>query len=204
MPRSAKAGATPKSATEETIQSQVRAIASRYREHLPWADTDAIEATLSLLRANRRLQMATSRIIDSLELGVSLSDARFSLLCTLHFSEDTRLPQNELSRTMGVSRTNITNLIDGLERDSLVVRIGSPEDRRVSYAQLTPAGEQLCASLLPLMARIMAEACRRLDRDDKRRFARLLSCFATDLSPASLPDELLQPERSAGEPSAQA
>jgi DNA-binding MarR family transcriptional regulator len=129
--------------------------ARRYREELPWADSETIEAILALIRLNRMHRVAAGRHIESLELGVGMTGARFTLLLTLYFAHDNLLAQNEISRELSVSRTNITNLIDGLEKDGLVERVPNPADRRVSYARLTGAGKQLCLTVLPDMTQFM-------------------------------------------------
>jgi DNA-binding MarR family transcriptional regulator len=168
---------TPLAGEEDRLQ----AIARRYKEELPWADADAIEIFMGVLRMHRILAAATARYYDSLGLGFSMTGARHTLLLTLYFVEDHRLPQNEISRELGVSRTNITNLIDGLERDDLVTRIPNPADRRVSYAQLTPRGEQLCATLLPILTRFMEETCSDFDRGEKEQFKGYLRRFRRDV-----------------------
>jgi MarR family 2-MHQ and catechol resistance regulon transcriptional repressor len=143
--------------TQAAAESVLRASAMRYQDELSWADPDAIEAALALLRATRMHRTAAGRQIESLNLGVSMTGARFTLLLTLYFSRDNLLAQNEISRELSVSRTNVTNLIDGLERDGLVIRVPNPADRRVSYAQLTAEGEQLCVRLLPDMTQLMMD-----------------------------------------------
>jgi DNA-binding MarR family transcriptional regulator len=143
--------------TQAAAESILRATALRYQDELDWADPDAIEAALALLRANRMHRTATGRQIESLDLGVSMTGARFTLLLTLYFSRDNLLAQNEISRELSVSRTNVTNLIDGLERDGLVIRVPNPADRRVSYAQLTAEGEALCIRLLPEVTHLVMD-----------------------------------------------
>ena len=143
--------------TQAAAESVLRATALRYQDELDWADPDAIEAALALLRANRMHRMATGRQIESLDLGLSMTGARFTLLLTLYFSRDNLLAQNEISRELSVSRTNVTNLIDGLERDGLVTRVPNPADRRVSYAQLTAEGEALCVRLLPEVTHLIMD-----------------------------------------------
>jgi DNA-binding MarR family transcriptional regulator len=162
-------------------EDRLEAVARRYKEELPWADADAIEIFMGVLRMHRLLAAATARYYDSLGLGFSMTGARHTLLLTLYFVEDRRLPQNEISRELGVSRTNITNLIDGLERDDLVIRIPNPADRRVSYAQLTPRGERLCATLMPILTRFMEEACSGFDGDEKQQFKGYLRRFRRDV-----------------------
>jgi MarR family 2-MHQ and catechol resistance regulon transcriptional repressor len=152
----------------------LRRTAQRYKRELPWADEEAILVTLGVIRARRVMTAAVPRHLESLNLGVSLSGARVTLLLTLYFAHDRRLAQNRISREMEVSRTNITNLIDGLVKDNLVTRVTSPVDRRVSYAQLTPAGEALCARLLPAMTRLMMEVCEGFSEDEKQTLSGLL------------------------------
>ena len=133
------------------------ATAKRYKDELPWADSEAIETTLAMVRLHRMNRLAASRQIESLELPVNITGARFTLLLTLYFARDNLLAQNEISRELNVSRTNITNLIDGLERDGLVERVPNPADRRVSYARLTEEGRHACLEVLPAMTRFLLD-----------------------------------------------
>ncbi len=146
------------------------ATARRYQEELSWADPETIETALALVRLQRMHRVAAARHLDSLELPVSLTGARFTLLLTLYFSRDNLLAQNEISRELSVSRTNITNLIDGLERDGLVERVPNPADRRVSYARLTEKGKQACLEVLPEMTRFMLDHMDGFSREETRQF----------------------------------
>src|SRR5688500_20152775 len=94
-------------------------------------------------------RLATGRMMDQLELDVSMTGARYTLLLTLFFARDNLLAQNEISRELSVSRTNITNPIDGLERDGLLPRGPNPADRRGSHAQLTQPGDAHRSELRP-------------------------------------------------------
>lgn len=169
-------GIATKDPIAEAIEAQAQAeemlhaSALRYGEEQPGTDVDAIEVVLAMLRAVRVHRTAVGRQIEALGLGVNMSGARFTLLITLYFARENLLAQNEISRELNVSRTNITNLIDGLERDGLVERVASPADRRVSYARLTPAGEALCMRLLPVMAAYMQEATQDFTPEEKRQF----------------------------------
>jgi DNA-binding MarR family transcriptional regulator len=161
-------------ADEPGREDVIRDFALSYRDSLPWADIDAIEVSLSLLRAFRVLTSAVGREIEGLGLEYNLSGARVTLLRTLYFARNTPLPQNEISRRMGVSRTNITNLIDGLERDGLVTRVTSSADRRVSYARLTPEGERVCVEALPVLAKLMGDSLASFSDAEKLQFKSFL------------------------------
>jgi DNA-binding MarR family transcriptional regulator len=103
-----------------------------------------------------------------------MTGARYTLLMTLYFSRDNLLAQNEISRELNVSRTNITNLIDGLERDELVERVPNPADRRVSYAQLTDKGRAVCERLMPTMTELMQDATHDFSPDERAQLKTLL------------------------------
>ena len=159
---------------QAAAEAVLHSTAERYKDELLDADVDGIEAVLALIRAHRMHRTAAGRHIESMNLEVSMTGARFTLLLTLYFSRDNLLAQNEISRELSVSRTNITNLIDGLERDGLVERVPNPADRRVSYARLTPTGEALVVRLLPEMTNLMEESTRDFTRDEKVIFKDLL------------------------------
>jgi DNA-binding MarR family transcriptional regulator len=50
----------------------------------------------------------------------------------------------ELSERMGLSASSVTGLVDRLERDKLVDRRRSSEDRRVVQVFLAPRGKEIC------------------------------------------------------------
>jgi DNA-binding MarR family transcriptional regulator len=71
--------------------------------------------------------------------GISL--ARFDYMAQLFRYED-GLKMRALSRYLMVTGGNVTGLTDELERDGLVVREGSPDDRRAWIVRLTPKGRR--------------------------------------------------------------
>src|SRR6195256_4063012 len=69
-----------------------------------------------------------------------LSEGRLHVLFTLASAPDHQLPLGELAQRLDVTPRNVTGLIDHLERDGLVTRVADADDRRLTYARLTPAG----------------------------------------------------------------
>jgi DNA-binding MarR family transcriptional regulator len=155
---------------QKTAEEAIHETALRYRQELGWADPETIEVDLAFIRASRMHRVATGRVMDQMDLDVSMTGARFTLLLTLYFARDNLMAQNEISRELSVSRTNITNLIDGLERDGLVTRVPNPADRRVSYAQLTKAGEDMCMHVLPELTRTMTDELAGFTAEEKAQF----------------------------------
>ena len=72
--------------------------------------------------------------------GISL--ARFDYMAQLYRYKD-GLKMRALSRYLMVTGGNVTGLTDELERDGLVVREGSPDDRRAWILRLTPKGRRM-------------------------------------------------------------
>lgn len=72
-----------------------------------------------------------------------------------------------------VSASNLTTVIDNLERDGYVRRDRDPKDRRVSITSLTPAGEARLASFFPQHVARLVQAMSRLDAAEQRELGRL-------------------------------
>lgn len=92
--------------------------------------------------------LETAEAVESkLEAAVSpvgLSLAKLSVLHPLA-EAGTPLSLSELAQRQHCVRSNITQLVDRLEKDGLVRRRPDPHDRRSVLAALTPAGEQAYA-----------------------------------------------------------
>src|SRR4051812_36419941 len=90
-----------------------------------------------LMQANRTLETAMDRRIRE-EAGLSLPLGE--LLVHLFLESSQRLRMVDLTRRMCVTKGNVTQLIDRLERQGLVTRESDQNDRRIVYAVLTPSG----------------------------------------------------------------
>jgi DNA-binding MarR family transcriptional regulator len=82
-------------------------------------------------------------------LGLSLAKAG---VLTLLAEAKEPLPLSELAECEGCVRSNITQLVDRLEKDGLVRRRGDPTDHRSTRATLTPAGERAYSKAVRALA----------------------------------------------------
>ena len=63
-----------------------------------------------------------------------LTDTHFNILMLLKYqSENGRINQTRLGNMLLIHRSNITGIIDRMEKADLVRRIADPEDRRINY-----------------------------------------------------------------------
>ena len=141
------------------------ALAVAYLDKLPWADVVALEANLAVMGTGAALGRAMARAIEP--FGFNLGPPRYAVVRVIFLSEDGRLSLTEIARRVGVTTTNITNLIDGLERDGWVERFTSPSDRRVTYVQLTAQGKERCDELIPATARFTSQLFAALSDEEK-------------------------------------
>jgi len=97
----------------------------------------AVLAWTRLLRA-----YATTTRLLSAELqeahGLTIND--YEALLVLSRAEDGRLKRIELARSLMLTPSGITRLLQGLEDAGLVERASCASDLRVNYARLTDAG----------------------------------------------------------------
>lgn len=77
-----------------------------------------------------------------------LSPSQFNVLNLLGL-ESTGLTQIELSRALITHRSNVTGLVDRLEKRGLVFREAVPGDRRAYHVKLTPVGQETLSEILP-------------------------------------------------------
>jgi DNA-binding MarR family transcriptional regulator len=100
-------------------------------------------AWIRFLRAHAAVTRELSARLESAH-GLTLSD--FDVLVQLLHAEGNRLRRVDLARTVLLTASGITRLLDGLERAGWVEKQHCASDARVTYAALTQAGIEKIAS----------------------------------------------------------
>lgn len=101
-------------------------------------------ALLQLLRTAENLWNASRALFGRWDL----SPSQFNVLNLLR-DQPRGLSQVQISRLLIMHRSNVTGLIDRLEKRGLLRRHASPGDRRAYRVILTPAASDLLAQILP-------------------------------------------------------
>jgi len=83
--------------------------------------------------------------------GAEFSFSQFLILSTLNNKEAMRM--NELAQTLGLSKANVTGLVDRMVRSRLLERMRSDEDRRVVYVTLSQRGKRIAQRLISAQRR---------------------------------------------------
>ncbi len=94
-------------------------------------------AWIRLLRAYAALTRELSSRLEGRH-GLSLRD--YDVLVQIYFAPGRRMRRIDIARTVILSPSGITRLLDGLERAGWVKKEHCASDARVTYAALTEAG----------------------------------------------------------------
>ncbi|HUB39069.1 MAG TPA: MarR family transcriptional regulator [Streptosporangiaceae bacterium] len=104
-----------------------------------FGDAKAMAAVTAIMRVQQILLAQ----LDALLRPHGLTFARYEALVLLSFSRDGALPMRIIGERLMVHPTSVTNTIDRLELQKLVVRRPNPRDGRGTLAGITEAGRSV-------------------------------------------------------------
>jgi DNA-binding MarR family transcriptional regulator len=129
-------------------------------------------AWIQFLRSHAALTRELSARLEARH-GLSLRD--YDVLVQLYWAPERRLRRIDLSRTVLLSPSGITRLLDGLERAGWVAKEHCASDARVTYAVLTDSGlEKFEQARVQHHADIQEVFGSRFDPDECARLEELL------------------------------
>lgn len=122
-------------------------------------------AWVALVVAHVNLVDRVTRRMD--EAGVVPWES-YNVLLALEEAEGGHLRLGELARTVGLTPSGATRLVDRLEKVGLVARVLCPTDRRAVHAQITPDGRAARAAAWPIYEAAVDEVLTVSDGDAKK------------------------------------
>jgi len=126
---------------------------------------------LSFLLGKLHIRSVELEVRELEPLGIDVK--QHAVLCVL--ADEGAMTQRELGQRLGIDRTTIVAVVDGLDEKSLVERRRSPADRRAYLLTLTPSGEhaqQRGQRLVDAAERKLLDA---LDESERRTLTELLA-----------------------------
>lgn len=124
---------------------------------------------------------AHARLLERIELRLAQADLPpldwYDVLFTLKEAPDYRLRLSDLAEKVLLSRSNLTRLVDRLEKAGLLRRDACPSDRRGTFAVLTEAGLAMQQQIWVVYADAIADyfACHLQDEEEIKTLQRVLS-----------------------------
>jgi MarR family 2-MHQ and catechol resistance regulon transcriptional repressor len=85
-----------------------------------------------------------------------------------------RFPLQQIGGKVLITSGSITYNIDKLENKGLLERVPCPDDRRVTYAEITPHGEEWFGNIFPDHAKAIESTMQGLTVEDKKSAIELL------------------------------
>jgi DNA-binding MarR family transcriptional regulator len=108
-----------------------------------WESRFGNAKAMAAVTAIMRVQQILLSQLDALLRPHGLTFARYEALVLLSFSREGALPMRIIGERLMVHPTSVTNTIDRLERQHLVIRKPNPRDGRGTLAEITPEGRAL-------------------------------------------------------------
>ena len=119
------------------------------------------------LRALTVLVRATDALHEVIKKDVAqygLNPTEFSVLELLYHRG--KQPIQLIGKKVLIASSSITYVIDKLETKNYVVRQACPEDRRVTFAELTAEGQELMERIFPLHEQVINEVFEEIDQQE--------------------------------------
>ena len=128
----------------------------------------AHEALMNVLWTGTLLKRVARRFFR----GTPFSEAEFNLLIVLRHSKR-RLSQNDLSERLLVDKSNVTHLIDRLQKAGLIKRNPVPGDQRRYDISLTAEGKRQIDAIDPIYHEMVEQVMVGLSEAEYRTMIRL-------------------------------
>ncbi|WMJ75790.1 MarR family transcriptional regulator [Sedimentibacter sp. MB35-C1] len=111
------------------------------------------------------------------DLGVT----RVQWIALYYLGKDEFISQKELAERMSVKESSVARLLDRMERDGLVERVRSEEDKRVINLRLTEKGRQRRAKLVPEGEKFERLLHKNISDEDMKIFTMVLSKMVNNI-----------------------
>jgi len=133
---------------------------------------DSIRCRLGYLLAKAHHRQLA--LFDKHTASLTVSGREYAALLALEANAD-GLWQSDIADLLGMDRTTVTYLVDGLEKRRWLTRSKDPADRRAHVIKLTPAGVDALAEIRPAARASTDELLSPLDDAERAQLRDLLA-----------------------------
>ena len=110
---------------------------------------------------------------DSIFKKHGLTGAQVGVLSRL--IEKKGKPMNKISEELWCDVSNITGVVDRLEKQGLVRRATHPDDRRIYLVSITSKGKKALAKTIPRHEKVLIDRIQKLSPEERKTLIKLLN-----------------------------
>ena len=143
---------------------------------------DEVLALDTFIKLARSFASVQAQVLPHLQREHGLTESQFAVLEAVHHLGP--LSPGQLCQKILRSGSNVTTVVDNLERDGLVTRERHETDRRIQMVQLTERGRGVIMSAFPAHVSRIAGALTVLTSDEQLVLGRLCRKLGIALAPA--------------------
>lgn len=138
----------------------------------------AIDIIHILVRSTHYVQREFYDQLQTLDAPFQLTGPRLRLLSVV--AESGKIRMNELAVKLGIKPRTVTDFIDALEQEKLLVRLPDPTDRRATLIQLTELAQSHIEQVLAFQNKIADNVLNNLSAQQQQQFYDLLTQLIID------------------------
>ncbi|PFO09852.1 MarR family transcriptional regulator [Bacillus sp. AFS076308] len=135
-------------------------------------ENESVEKSLKLFIVLSRAYKAINEHVNKAIQANGLNPTEFAVLELLYHKGDQ--PMQQIGGKILLASGSITYVVDKLEQKELLRRIACPNDRRVTYAQITEQGKSFIEEIFPEHAKQIDTLISRLSESEKTTAIELL------------------------------
>jgi len=139
------------------------------KSSLIFAPTDAFKTYFAI----QQVHNVVNRIVSKELAQWGLSIPKYGIIRQLYDNET--LPLSKLSRLIFRGNSNLTTLVDRMERDGIVQRVNHHDDRRVKVLCLTKKGRGLAPKVIKAHRAFLHEMMSCISVREQKQLANLLT-----------------------------
>ncbi|ABS60136.1 MULTISPECIES: MarR family winged helix-turn-helix transcriptional regulator [Fervidobacterium] len=110
----------------------------------------------------------------------SITPAQFDLLQKIYFNGPQTM--TKLSQMLGIAKSTTTGLVMRLERDGFLKRRQKKEDKRVSFVEITPLGEEVIKAVINYRIDYVRSVTMQLPENDVEKLYSLLDKLVKNMN----------------------
>lgn len=132
---------------------------------------DEVLALNTLIKLSRSVSALSGHLIPLIQKDFGITESQFAVLEALYHLGP--LSQGQLCQKILRSGSNLTTVVDNLERNGLVRRERDEEDRRVQIVTLTEQGKEVIEAALPEHVARVSQVMSVLTQDEQAELGRI-------------------------------